>query len=78
MILALITSTTHRAALEPTQLLTDLASPEGRQSGLLHNSAVKREHLITLHQRLIKRLIGRLPTQLMQKVDLCLKVSLGI
>jgi len=60
VILALITSITHRAATEPTQLLIEIASIEGRQSGLLHTSAVKCEHLITLDQRLVKRVIGRL------------------
>ena len=56
IILALITSTTHRAAVEPTQLLVDITTADGQQSGLLHTSAVKCEHLITLHHRLIKRI----------------------
>lgn len=78
VILALITSTTHRAGLEPTQLLIDITIPEGQQAGLLHTSAVKCEHLITLHQRLIRRVIGRLPASVMPRIDGCLKVSLGI
>lgn len=78
VILALVTSTTHRALLEPTQLLIDITTPEGRQSGLLHTSAIKCEHLITLHQRFVKRVIGRLPPHVMRRVDDCLKVSLGI
>jgi mRNA-degrading endonuclease toxin of MazEF toxin-antitoxin module len=45
VILALITSNTQRASQEPTQLLIDIATPDGRQSGLLHPSAVKCEHL---------------------------------
>lgn len=78
VIVALITSTTHRASLEPTQLLIDVTTPLGQQAGLLHTSAVKCEHLITLHQRFVKRIIGRLPPPVMRQVDDCLKISLGI
>ena len=78
VILAVITSTTHRASLEPTQLLIDVTTSDGRQTGLLHTSAVKCEHLITLHQRLVKRVIGRLTPAAMRQVDGCLRVSLGI
>lgn len=78
VILALVTSTTHRASLEPTQLLIDITTPDGQQAGLLHTSAIKCEHLITLHQRFVKRTVGRLPPTVMQQVDACLKVSLGL
>ncbi|HUY87314.1 MAG TPA: type II toxin-antitoxin system PemK/MazF family toxin [Pirellulales bacterium] len=78
VILALITSTTHRASLEATQLLVDITTPDGQQAGLLHTSAVKCEHLITLHQRLINRVIGRLSPAMMQQIDDCLKASLGL
>jgi len=78
VIVAMITSTTQRAAVEPTQLLIDIATVEGRQSGLLHESAVKCEHLITLHQRHVERVIGRLSPDLMQRIDECLKASLGL
>lgn len=78
VIVALITSTTQRAATEPTQLLIDIGTPDGRQSGLLHSSALKCEHLITLHRRFLQRVIGRLPDQLMRQVDNCLKAALDI
>jgi mRNA interferase MazF len=78
VILAMITRTVHRAAKEPTQLLIDLATPEGAASGLLHTSVVKCEHLVTLHQSLLIRVIGTLPAALLQQVDVCLKVSLQL
>jgi mRNA interferase MazF len=78
VIVALITSTTHRASLEPTQLLIDITTPDGQRAGLLHTSAIKCEHLITLHQRFVKRVIGRLTPAVMRQVDSCLKVSLGL
>lgn len=77
-IIALITSTTHRVSREPTQLLIDLGTAEGRQSGLLSTSAVKCEHLATLERSLILRVIGRLPPLLMAQVDTCLKAALGL
>lgn len=78
VIVALITSSTARASREPTQLLIEVATPDGQQSGLLHNSAVKCEHLITLHQRLVKRVIGRLPPGTMRQIDDCLRVAIGL
>ena len=78
MILALITKTTHRASLEPTQLLIDITTPVGKQTGLLHTSAVKCEHLITLHLNLVYRIVGYLPPALMQRIDACLKASLDL
>ena len=60
-IVAVITSTTRRAVREATQLLIEVATPEGRQSGLLHDSAVKCERLHTVLQSQIQRTIGSLP-----------------
>jgi mRNA-degrading endonuclease toxin of MazEF toxin-antitoxin module len=48
-IVAIITKTTHRAAKEPTQLLIDVTTSDGKQTGLLQSSAVKCEHLATLN-----------------------------
>ena len=76
VILAMITSTIHRAATEP--LLIDLATPEGAATGLLHTSVVKCEHLITLHSSLLIRVIGQMSASLMRKVDGCLKESLEL
>lgn len=77
-IVAVITSTSRRARLEPTQLLIELATPEGRQAGLLHDSAVKCERLHTVLQSQIQRTIGSLPATLMQKINNCLKADLEI
>jgi mRNA interferase MazF len=78
VIVAMITRTTTRAESEPTQLLVDVTTPLGQATGLLHTSAVKCEHLITLHQSFLQRVIGRLPDPLMQQIDNCLKISLGL
>lgn len=78
VILAMITRTIQRADTEPTQLLIDIATPAGAESGLLHTSVVKCEHVITLHRRFVERVIGRVPPDLMPKVDGCLKASLDL
>ena len=78
VIVAMITRTTNRASLEPTQLLIDIATPDGKTTRLLHTSAVKCEHLITLHQNLVIKAIGQMPATLMGKIDECLKVSLEL
>jgi mRNA-degrading endonuclease toxin of MazEF toxin-antitoxin module len=58
--------------------LIDITTPEGRQSGLIQTSAVKCEHLATLDQALIIRVIGSLPVSAMAQIDACLKASLGL
>ena len=78
VILAMITRTTLHATVEPTQLLINLATPEGQQTGLLHTSAVKCEHLITLHRNLVQRVVGSLPSVLMHRIDACLKAALDL
>jgi mRNA-degrading endonuclease toxin of MazEF toxin-antitoxin module len=58
--------------------LIDVTTPSGRATGLLHTSAVKCEHLITLHQKFVQRVIGHLPDAQMQQINECLKESLGL
>lgn len=77
-IVAIITSTNVRAGIEPSQLLIDISTPDGKQSGLLHNSTVKAEHLDTVDQRDIVRKIGQLSAPLLLEFDHCMKAALGI
>jgi mRNA interferase MazF len=77
-IVAQISSTTRRSAVESTQLLIDPASPEGHLSGLLHPSAVKCENLVTVLQERIVRTIGRVDQDVMNRVNRCIKASLDV
>jgi mRNA interferase MazF len=77
-IIALITRSTQRAKSEPTQLFVEISTPEGQQSGLLQDSAVKCEHLETVLQADIQRIVGSLPTTLMARINDCLKASLDL
>ncbi len=77
-IVAVITSTTSRAKLEATQLLIELSAPQGKQSGLLNDSAIKCERLHTILQSLIKQTIGSLSAPTMLNVNGCLKAALEL
>jgi len=56
----------------------DITTPEGKATHLLHTSAVKCEHLITIDQVLIRRTIGILSSAMMREIDACLKASLEL
>jgi mRNA-degrading endonuclease toxin of MazEF toxin-antitoxin module len=74
----MITSNTSLAQREPTQLLIDISTPEGKQSGLAQTSAVKCENVHTLPTSLVQRKLGTLPPKLLARIDNCLKASLGL
>lgn len=76
-ILATITTNTGRSS-EPTQVLIDPQSPEGKSSGLLSLSVVSCENLVTVRQADIIRRIGQLADTQMRSVDQALKASLAL
>ena len=78
VILALITSNTNRVTCIDTQLLIEKASAWGKSSGLLRDSVVRCDHLMTLHRSLIEKVIGKLPRSAMREVDDRLKVALDL
>jgi mRNA interferase MazF len=63
---------------EPTQLLIDLSTPGGNQSGLLFTSAVQCANILTVDCNFILRKIGTLPPDAMLRVNDCLKEALAI
>jgi len=67
-----------RAQSEATQLVIDINTPAGQQSGLLSTSAVQCENVLTVDRRFVIRRIGHLPPSLMQQINDCLKASLAI
>jgi mRNA-degrading endonuclease toxin of MazEF toxin-antitoxin module len=76
-IAAMITSNTRLASKEPTQVLVDVATREGKKTGLAHTSAVKCENLYTLPISILRK-IGVMPAALMRQVDDALKASLAL
>jgi mRNA interferase MazF len=76
-ILAQITTNLARAG-EPTHLLIEASTIEGQHSGLLHDSLVSCNNLVTVEQTRIHKVIGCIPATTMQKIDDCLKTALGL
>lgn len=72
-----ITSVTRRA-LEPTQLLVELSTREGQQSGLRQDSVVNCVNIVTLEKGKILRRLGTLPESLLQRVNACLMAALDL
>lgn len=76
-ILVQITGTMHRA-LEATQVLIDVSTPEGLQTGLLFDSVVNCVNIVTLDKNRVLRKIGTMPAALMAKVHDALKAALAL
>jgi mRNA interferase MazF len=72
-----ITSVTRRA-LAPTQLLIELATAAGQQSGLRQNSVVNCVNLLTVDKDKILRKLGSLPDSAIESVNTCLKAALEL
>jgi len=77
-IFVMVSSNIRLATTEPTQVLVDPSTPEGQQSGLAKESAVKCENIHTLPTASVVRVIGQLSPSLMKQVDDALKASMAI
>jgi mRNA interferase MazF len=77
-IVALVTRNLTHVATDPTQMLIDLATPDGKASGLKVNSAVKCGNLYTVHEDHIQKKIGSLSAALMVQINDCLKTALDL
>lgn len=76
-VVAQITRTLKRAD-DPAHLFIDVSTPEGKQTGLLHNSVVSCYNLNTVSAQRIHRVIGMLSADMMRKIDACLKAAIGL
>ena len=76
-IVAEITSNTGWAA-DPSHLLIDVSTPDGQATGLLRNSVVSCLNLATMNEVRIERRMGVLSSSLMEQVEACLRVALGL
>jgi mRNA-degrading endonuclease toxin of MazEF toxin-antitoxin module len=77
-IIAQITSRLYFSQKEPTQMLVLASSSDGRQMGLLLDSALSCENLFTVRQDTIQRKIGHMPNIPLKELDVCLKASLEL
>ena len=77
VILAMITTVIHRA-LEPTQLLIEIESPDGSLTGLHRDSVVNCLNLFTIEKVKVLRKLGSLSPSLMRQVNGCLRAALEL
>ena len=77
-ILALITGSRHRRVGAATQVVIDITTAEGQQTGLRFNSVIQCENLLVYNQALILRVLGRLSATAMEQINTGLKAALGI
>ncbi len=76
-IVAQITSNTSRAH-ESTHLFIDIATADGKASGLLSDSLVSCVNLATIELNRLERVIGHLSPNLMAEIDDCLRTALQL
>jgi mRNA interferase MazF len=77
-IVVAISSKVARANTAPTQVLIEISTKEGAQSGLLFDSAIQCENLATIDTQFVIRKIGSIPLDTMRHIDDGLKMSLGL
>jgi mRNA interferase MazF len=77
VIVAEITSNVASAS-DPANLLIEVATQDGQATGLVQDSVVTCLHLVTMTEDRIGKVIGKLSTALLQKIDVCLKAALGL
>lgn len=76
-LVAMITTNLVRVN-QPSHLLIDISTPEGKRSGLLHSSVVNCNTLTTVRQDEVLRMLGSLAGSTMHQIDQCLKAVLAI
>ena len=63
---------------DPACLFIDVSTPEGKATGLLIDSVVSSLVLNTVYVDTLAQVLGNLSATLLQKLDDCLKVGLGL
>ena len=63
---------------DPACLLIDVSTPEGKATGLIHNSVVSCLLLATVDADTVAKVLGMLSLTMKQKLDNCLKAALGL
>jgi mRNA interferase MazF len=76
-VVALVTSNLSHAG-DPASVLVDISTPDGKATGLLHNSVISCINLATIHESVIDRTIGKLSSALWDKVEAAVKVALRL
>ena len=75
IIVAMITSNLSRKS-HPSRVLIELATSDGKQSGLISDSVIATDNLATLHEKFIDKRLGSLPN--MGKIENALAHTFGL
>jgi mRNA-degrading endonuclease toxin of MazEF toxin-antitoxin module len=65
-------------ASDPACLLIDVTSPDGKATGLLHDSVVSCLVLVTVYKDTVAQVLGSLSPMMRQKLDTCLRMALDL
>ena len=76
-VVAQITSNLARQS-DKSHVLIEVNTPDGAQTGLLHDSLISCNNLATIEHTLIDRVIGSLGPTSLQSLDIALKQALQI
>ena len=63
---------------DPACFLIEAAAPEGQAAGITQDSLFSGYLLSLMSEDRLQDIIGKLPDEIMRKIDECLKVTLGI
>lgn len=75
---AIVAEVTTNLISDPANLTIDVSTDDGRATGLAQDSAVTCLHLATMGEERFSKVIGRLSTEMMAKLDGCLKAALAL
>lgn len=78
VLLVPLTSNVSRATREPTQVVVEMNSPEGRSGGIRLDSVIDCTVIATIPKTLLVNKIGIFPNEVMEHVDMCLMIALSI
>jgi mRNA-degrading endonuclease toxin of MazEF toxin-antitoxin module len=78
VLLVPLTSNVTRATREPTQVVVEMSSPEGKSGGLRLDSVIDCTVIATIPKTLLVNKIGEFPNDVMERVDMCLMVAMSI
>ncbi|MBX9722576.1 MAG: type II toxin-antitoxin system PemK/MazF family toxin [Candidatus Obscuribacterales bacterium] len=78
VLLVPLTSNVTRATREPTQVVVEMATPEGKLGGIRLDSVIDCTVIATIPKTLLVNKIGAFPNEVMERVDMCLMIALSI
>ena len=68
----------HPSGVRGKRLFIDLTTPEGQATGLAHDSVLSCLALATVYADAVDQTLGSLSLAMVQQLDGCLKVALGL